>query len=311
MDVVNSDICHSVQEVERLRKLASKRCGTFCTIKLDVHLIRPSQYAARLESTYCTIEFVRLVDSIAAEGANIEAVILRPLRKFVGSSNKFEKNPVVAYEVVIGSLRVEACRQAGAPVLATIQPLNDRDSLRMQLASGRCCKLSPYEMGLVYRHALELKVFRNQQAIADATRVDKSMVSEGVRLGRLPLKVVKAFFDPAGIQYEFAKPLVDALHIGREVVEQRAEEIRRRPDYGSIKPKDVLNMLLGRVAELTDEAIVRVMIGKVTVAKVEFDAAGQPRVVCGKLNADERGVWELLRRLLQLPDPDMDDVVNT
>jgi len=252
------------------------------------------------DSTFLTSEFGRLVASITSHGGNVEPVVARPLRD-VGSSNLPGKvDRVVGYEIVTGHLRCAASRIASTPVLVTITEIEHEATFLQMLAANQCRQpLSPYEVGVAYDTALKTKLFPDQQSIAEATHVDKSMISEGVRLGRLPDFVVKAFADPRSLQYAFAKPLGDALRLDHGAVERRAREIRQRPDFESLKPKAVVDLLTGTAARAEQECTVRIVVGSVTVARARLDGSGHFHIAYGQLGADKKATQEFVRRLLR------------
>jgi hypothetical protein len=189
---------------------------------------------------------------------------------------------------------------AGTPVLVAITETDHEATFLQMLAANQCRQpLSPYEVGLAYDAALKMKLFADQQSIAKATHVDKSMISEGVRLGRLPPVVVQAFADPRSLQYAFAKPLDDALQVDPGAVERRAREIRQRPDFASLKPKAVVDLLTGTAARTEQECTIRIVVGTVTVARARLDVSGHFHIAYGQLGEDEKAAQQIVRRLLR------------
>lgn len=289
-------ICTSVEQVEAARARIARIKGAVCVVPVDPRLVRPSIFADRLESAYLTSEFQQLVQSIARNGINSEPVTVRPVRAAVGSSN----GPVLYYELASGHLRHQACLNAGAPVVVAIREMTDAELYKHLIVSNRNRhRISPIEAGRSYCLALKLRLFKTQQAIANAIGVDKSMVSEGVRLGLLPLPIVQAFHDATTIQYDFAKPLSDAIEVDARAVIARALSIRKRKDYTSLKPQKVCDLLTGLEEETPEVAQVRVLVGKKVVLSLVKNKQGKYEIRVGEMNANARAAIRLLFSLMQ------------
>ncbi|MFT3859528.1 MAG: ParB/RepB/Spo0J family partition protein [Aquabacterium sp.] len=202
---------------------------------LDPELIVRSRWANRHELNFSGPEFEALRAEIRSAGGNIQPIKVRPL----GDGR---------FEIVFGHRRHEACRLEGKPVLAMIDNLDDRAMFVEMDRENRARKnLSPYEQGLMYRNALNNKLFPNQKTLAHDTGADPSLVTKALYLADLPADVVAAFPSLLDIQFRYARPLAQALASHGKAVLTEARRIAQtspRPEA-----KVVFERLMGAAAE--------------------------------------------------------------
>lgn len=209
--------------------------GAKATRLLDPNCVVRSRWANRHELNFSGEDFEHLRDEIRSSGGNIQPIKVRPI-----GDQKFE--------VVFGHRRHEACRLEGLPVLAMIDNLDDKSMFVEMDRENRARKnLSAYEQGVMYRNALQEKLFTSQKALAESTGADASLVTKALYLANLPDEVVEAFTSILDIQFRFAKPLHDAVERNKTAVIAEAKKIIKtesRPD-----PKTVFEALISASEE--------------------------------------------------------------
>lgn len=194
-------------------------------VMLDPRDIGQTQLPNREQSTYDHDAFFELQQSIRQAGCNVEPIKIRR-RTTTGDSK--DVNAAVAYEVIFGHRRLEACRRLGLKVKAiVVQSMSDRQLLveRMAENSGRA-EFAPIELGRICRAALDSGMFSQQKQLAIELGRDEGQISKAVALARLPDEILAAFADVAELQYRHVKPLRDALNADEAHVMAMAREIR-------------------------------------------------------------------------------------
>ena len=186
---------------------------------LDAELVVRSQYANRHVENFSGPEFERLKADIRDAGGNVQ-----PIKVRVKANSESTQ-----YEIVFGHRRHEACRQLGLPVLALVDNLEDRALFVEMDRENRARKdLSPWEQGVMYRKALDEKLFPSNRKLAEAIGVDLSALGKALALASLPDVIVAAFSNRSDLQFRWAKPLTDAWSANPGQVERRAKDLASR-----------------------------------------------------------------------------------
>lgn len=187
---------------------------------LDPESVVRSQYANRHPESFAGPEFEQLKADIRDAGGNVQPIKVRA-KSDAGKDG---------YEIVFGHRRHEACRQLGLPVLALVDNLDDRALFTEMDRENRARKdLSPWEQGVMYRKALDQKLYPSNRKLAEAIGVDLSALGKALALASLPDVVVAAFPKKSDLQFRWAKPLVDAWSTNPELLESRATELASAP----------------------------------------------------------------------------------
>jgi len=225
----------AVKEAQELRIKLSAFEGAVPVRMLDPTRIRQSVWANRHADSLASKEFEELRADIAAAGANVQPVCVRPLAE--GS------DPLYEYELVFGHRRHRACLELALPVRAMIAEIDDQALFEAMERENRARKnLSAWEQGAMYRRALDGGLYASQRKLAEAINVDLSLVSKSLTLARLPEAVVGAFASPLDIQFRWAQPLSEALQRDPDGLVARAKALA--PRRGSMSSKEVLEELL-------------------------------------------------------------------
>lgn len=231
---------------------------------IDAALIGRSQYANRHESSFLGPDFETLKREIMDAGGNVQPIKVRPARGDDG----------VAYEIVFGHRRHEACRQLGLPVLAMVDNLDDRTLfVEMDRENRDRADLSPWEQGVMYQRALDRGLFASNRQLATAIGIDPSNLGKSLALAKLPEGVLRAFATPLEIQLRWAPLLNKAREVDEPGLLRRAGDMASH--RGSRGAKAVLAYLVEPAAE-TKAAQPRIYLsaGK-KAATLRFDALGR------------------------------------
>lgn len=204
---------------------------------LDPKLIRPSRYANRHELSFGSEDFVHLKEEIASAGRNVQPI---KVRRAAGSEGEPD-----SYEIAYGHRRHRACLELGIPVAAIVDNLTDAQLFaEMDRENRERQNLSPWEQGVMYKRALDNKLFPSLRALADAIGAQPGNVSTAIQLAALPSEVVGAFSSPLNLQFRWAPVLKAALERDSGGVIARARELTglgdSRPDA-----KEVFGRLVG------------------------------------------------------------------
>lgn len=234
MLMVNSLMRESNEKMALLEERLKQFEGT-----LPVRLIAPekigaSKWANRNERNFESAEFVGLKAEIADAGGNVQPIKVRPIK---GEEER--------YEIVFGHRRHRACLELGLPVLAFVDEVTDVDLFKEMDRENRArLDLSPWEQGMMYRRALDEKLFSSQEQLAKELGVDAGNLSKALKLASLDHRIVEAFSSPLDLQYRWAKPLAEAMKADESTVLARAKKLTTsRPE--EISAKDVFEILIG------------------------------------------------------------------
>lgn len=243
--------------------------GAKATRLVDPAAIRRSAFANRHELSFEGPDFEQLKAEIKDAGGNVQPIKIRTLAEPQGE---------VAFELVFGHRRHEACRQLGLPVLAMVDNLDDRALFVEMERENRGRKdLSAWEQGVMYRRALKDKLFPSNRKLAEAIGVDLGAVGKALALADLPDGVIEAFASPLDLQYRWAKPLADAVSQDPKGVLARAAELKTR--RGQVVAKAVFETL---VAGQGREGVERFNPPKPRSFKVHGAPAGTVEMLASK-----------------------------
>lgn len=230
------------RQKEVIDRLETERRDGLVVMRLDPIRIRQSAFANRHESSLRSTDeaFATLKKDIKARG-QLDPIRIRPL----------SGDPDFDYEIVYGHRRhaviLELHREtAGGWLIYALLDTNAADArehvLRMHSENFARSDLSPFEYGRMYVSWLGAKCFRNQEEIAEAIGLDRSMVATYMRIAKLPPPVLRAFGDPRLISVRWARDLAAALKAAEDKVLAAAGEIATRP--GTKEPAAVLRELV-------------------------------------------------------------------
>ena len=210
----------AIKEAEDLRERLKTFDGANPVRAIDPKLIRPSRWANRHPSSFLSADFVALKDEIESAGGNVQPIRVRPVP---GRPADDEAH----YELIYGHRRHRACLELGMPVLSLIEDATDQELFEAMERENRGRKnLSAWEQGCMYRRALDDGLYPSLRKLAEALKVDVSLVSKGVALSRLPEAVIEAFVSPLDIQFRWAQALSEALQRDPEGLMTRARELQ-------------------------------------------------------------------------------------
>ena len=205
-------------ELGKLRDRLKDHEGSTPTRKLDPQSVVPSRWANRHPDSFSTAEFARLKHDVELAGGNIQPISVRVLIDQPGR-----------YEIVFGHRRHRACSELGIPVLATIDngTVSDHDLFSaMDRENRERADLSPYEQGMMYRRALDEKLYPSNRRLAEALGVSHTWVANVLLVADLPAPIVECFRSPLEIQHRHAKSIASALETDRKGVLRKAEKLR-------------------------------------------------------------------------------------
>lgn len=199
-----------LEEQARLREFE----GAVPAKKIDPSLIDASQFANRHEDSFATDAFTALMDEIKAAGGNAQPVKVRP--KKAGR-----------FEIVFGHRRVEACRRLGLEVFAIVEEVDDKQLwLEMTYENEARSDLTPYEMSMHYKVAIEKGLYKNWSELAEALGKAKNTLSRYSAIAALPEAIIEAFASPTHIKVRHADKLVELLKTDPDGVISRAKSLK-------------------------------------------------------------------------------------
>lgn len=211
----------AIKEAEDLKERLRSFDGASPVRQIDPALIRPSKWANRHDASFETADFAELKAEIESAGGNVQPVRVRPLASVLNGSTGPQ------YEIVFGHRRHRACLELGIPVRALVEDATDQELFEAMERENRGRKnLSAWEQGCMYRKALDEGLYPSLRKLAEAVKVDVSLVSKSLALARLPESVVAAFPSPLDIQFRWAQPLSEALQKDPDGVLLRAKQLQ-------------------------------------------------------------------------------------
>lgn len=213
----------AIKEAEDLKDKLREFDGATPVRPLDPHQVLPSKWANRHADAFTNPDFEELKQEIESAGGNVQPIRVRPKAVLNGSTDP----AVQQYEIVYGHRRHRACLDLGLPVMAQIEAADDRQLFEAMERENRGRKnLSAWEQGLMYRRALDEGLYPSLRKLAEAVKVDVSLVSKSVSLARLPDAVIQAFPSPLDIQFRWAQPLCECVQKDPEGLLERARLLK-------------------------------------------------------------------------------------
>ncbi len=212
-----TDRINLYHQVEELQAQLAVFDGAQLVVKLDPSRVKESKWKNRHELSYATKEYLDLRDEIEAAGGNVQPIKVR--RKGKGADGADE------YEIVYGRRRNRACLDLSFPVAAIVEDLDDVELFKaMERENRNRADLSPWEQGVMYKDALDSKLFSSQKQMAAALNISSGALSMALALASLPDEIINAFPSPLELQYRWAPELTQALEADTARVLTRAQE---------------------------------------------------------------------------------------
>lgn len=234
MLMVNSLMKENNARMAQMEERLKQFDGAIPARLIPAENIVASHWANRSTQSFDSAEFQALKEEIASAQGNVQPIKVRPV-----------KGQDELYEIVYGHRRHRACLELGLPVLALVEEVSDVDLFKEMDRENRArLDLSPWEQGLMYRRALDEKLFATQEQLSKELGVDAGNVSKALKLATLDSALVDAFASPLDLQYRWAKALADAVKADKEGVLARAKMLKERKQDG-LSPKGVFDVLIG------------------------------------------------------------------
>jgi ParB family chromosome partitioning protein len=250
-------------ELARLREQLQLHGDAFPTRKLDPAAVVPSRWANRHEASFASPAFLHFKADIENAGGNVQPILVRPMDAPSGS-----------FEIIFGHRRHRACRDLSLPVLATIwtAPMSDAEVFAaMDRENRERADLSPWEQGMMYRKALEEKMFPSMRRLADTLGVSHTWVRMALAVAEIPAPILDCFRSPLDLQARHAVEINTALQSDRRAVLRRAEKLAQAPD------------------RLPAAAVVAALAGKARAAAQSSREIRVKTKVAGRVSWDTRG----------------------
>lgn len=258
---------------------------------LDPTRIRPSRFANRHELSFAGVEFQRLKEEIASAGRNVQPIKVRRVAERKGAD----------FEIVFGHRRHRACLELGLRVAAVVEDLSDQELFaEMDRENRQREDLSAWEQGVMYKRALDEKLFPSVRKLAEQLGVSHGAVAMAVQLASLPVEIVQAFASPLEIQFRWATPLTQAVERDAAGVARRAREIASTVPRPSAR--EVLAGLTGQERSARPVSPVEFIRDGKRVGQLARDANGNLslRIKSGALSAaQENQLRDLLSKLFE------------
>lgn len=280
-------------ELGKLRDRLREHEGSAPTRKLDPSSVVQSRWANRHPDSFSTPEFARLKQDIELAGGNVQPISVRAMSDQPGR-----------YEIVFGHRRHRACSELGIPVLATIDTsaVSDHDLFSaMDRENRERADLSPYEQGMMYRRALDEKLYPSNRRLAEALGVSHTWVANVLLVADLPAPVVDCFRSPLEIQHRHAKTIAAALESDRKAVLRRAEKLRAFERAGAATA--VVSALVASSKEITETAYQTLDVGGKPVGRWSKDGAGRLTIQIDASYVNEGGHLRVLKAIAEVLKP--------
>lgn len=264
-------------------------------LELDPSQVRATDLANRdARSLALTDEhFAALVEDIRSVGCNRLPIEVRPAP--AGSGFDFE--------IVSGHRRHAACRELGIKVRAIVVSAADTPERLFQLLHREnSVRANPsyFEYGVLYRAALNAKIFATQKELAESAGVAAQHVSLCLSILELPEIIHQAFGDPRAITLGQMQKLAKPLKERPAELQANARDIVAKGQ--SLDGDLVLNLLLagrakgGSAAPRPYEQTLRLADNKTVFAKVK-SSDWKVEVVLGTTVRDPKLRQQLIERV--------------
>ena len=263
---VSHELTGARAELSEAKAKLAEFDGAVLVRRLDPALVKRSRWANRSEVEFTTAEFRQLKDEIQNAGGNVQPIKVRVID---GQS--------LAYEIVYGHRRNQACLELGLHVNAVVvEHMSDVDLFAEMDRENRSRKnLSAWEQGRMYDDALKAGLFSSHRKLSESLGVNQSDVSRAIQLAKLPKEVIAAFASPLDLQVRWAKPLSDALQADPDGVLARARTIAK--EKGELGAGEVFDRLVGKAAGVRPN-LVPVHAGGKQVAELKIGPKGRATV---------------------------------
>lgn len=240
----NTEMVEAEQREQALRDELQKFEGALPVKRLPPEEIKPSRWANRNEASFAAPAFERLKREIEAAGENVQPIKVRP----IAADGAFH------YELVYGQRRHRACAELGIPVNAMIQEMTDQQLfLAMDRENRARADLSPYELGMHYRRALDAKLWPSQNLLAKEAGVTQAHVSQALTLAALPREVVQVFPSVLDLQVRWGVKLAARLETEKATVLSEAKKIAQGGE--KLSARLVFERLMGGAKMPVEKAV--------------------------------------------------------
>lgn len=242
MLMVNSLMKESNQKLALLEERLKQYEGVLPVKLIAPEKIKASKWANRNACSFEAPEFATLKAEIAASEGNVQPIKVRPVT--VNDDSQKEEQ----FEIVFGHRRHRACLELAIPVLALVEEVTDVDLFKEMDRENRArLDLSPWEQGMMYRRALDEKLFPTQEQLARELGVDPGNLSKALKLASLDERIVEAFPSPLDLQYRWAKPLLEAQKGDAAGLLERARQLKA--EKRGLSPRQIFDALVGTPAK--------------------------------------------------------------
>lgn len=183
---------------------------------LDPKSIESSTWVRPDPLDFLSPRFVRLKDSIAEFGGNLQPVKVRRYPDPLAIYNTEVANVPEGYELVFGHSRVRACLELGLPVLAMIERVSDVEAIRQFIVEYRSSeRWRPWLLARTLVEVLDSGYFPTIRRASQELGLDVSEAALLQQIGRIPEEIRLAFGN-VDITPRQAKKLVAALSADAE-----------------------------------------------------------------------------------------------
>jgi ParB family chromosome partitioning protein len=211
---------------------------------LDPKQVRPSRYANRISQSFANAEFQALKEEIASAGRNVQAIKVRPAGVDEGGA--------AVYEIAYGHRRHRCCLELGLKVAAVVEEMSDIELFgQMERENRGRANLSPWEQGVMYKHALDSGLFASLRKLSNELSVPLAIASTSVQLASLPETIVTAFQSPNELQFRWVALLNAAMEQKRDAVLAEAQSLSGL--LPRLPAKQVLDRLLQSAGQPVQE----------------------------------------------------------
>lgn len=281
---------HQVQELQA-------QVATFekaqLVVKLDPRSVKQSRWKNRHELSYLTPEYAELKAEIEAAGGNVQPIKVR----MPGKAGEGQDE----YEIVYGRRRLRACLELGFEVSSIVEQMDDVALFKEMDRENRSREdLSPWEQGVMYKDALDGKLFASQRQMAAALNIPLGTLNGAILLASLPPEIIAAFPSPLELQYRWAAEINAALEKDTARVMTTARGLATREPKPSAK-EVLAALVLPPVSGKSEPVSKQLKAGERVVGSFTKDARGgvSLKLKGGSLSAgNEKKLLEFVEKLL-------------
>lgn len=280
---------HQVQELQgKVAQLESAKL----VVMLDPRTVQQSKWRNRHELSFSTQAYADLKSEIESAGGNVQPIKVRRMPA-AGDAQEL-------YEVVYGRRRLRACLELGFEVAAIIEEMDEIALFKeMERENRNRADLSPWEQGVMYKDALDAKLFASQRQMSAALNVSLSNLNTALALASLPEEVINSFASPLLLQYRWAADINAALEKDTARVLTTAQELAKRSP--KLPAKEVLEQLTKADEPKISPSVRELKSGAKVLGSFNRDTKGglQIKLKGGALSAaNEKKLLEFLEKLI-------------